>query len=899
MTDRLRTSNPYSPLDYQQGSQPRLAARRPHSSDGEISTRKTVIVFMIIAACFALLWPKLFYPLLVKNANNQMKPGPVDKTTGCCDVISEVDLDTIKIMSELCATIIENAENAGPKEIVSQCRKAVLETCGIDISAALQDRISLGHSVKQILEEVRSLNGSLCLKYNFGLSPWKLGVPHRVNIHLDSAIRQERPPHLRPELVHPAFKERGRAIPGTDAFPEKTRKTGPPPRIVDGHPGPIPGMRPTLGGAGHVVPPSKHNNHGISGILLPMYTIGFVIFFVYNIMKLVYKKKQEDYVGAPLYPPCETDEQFHKEVFEANKHYFNRPKDTSKIGDEELDQLRKRLHETELAMERIVNHMAQAPLIMQEEPLKPNGTLPKDEDQGSVTVMAIEATASAESGKKWSRPDSPVLPHPQPVPPKEPTPPPQQIFLEGSLPPQSQLLVADSATEAEKSPEDDSPVVLAGKMTLSVISLDSEDSSGSGKKSDSPEEGRRTSGSNTSDEFVKIDADELEEQINDIIVEAERVAVTEEKRGQAEKEEEEEEEPVRNVEVSDLPITPSLNEKESETNILEEIKNQFNLEDDLMQILKDREPEGKVSLPVTDIIKEFLASEENALDMSAEEKETVPDSAIPETEAKQTADFDEEELPIVEELAQIEKPKIEEQPDVKEEKESEKIEIHDLQQVEKRIIEEQTTGQEFEIEEATGKLDENESICSKQIPQEEIHDSEQPKPTTSDLLLEGPQVKEDTDIETITTTTEEEPDHTNLLLQGLQVKEDTDVETITTTTEEDPDDTKEPLDFEEEVEYVEESEDTDENDEDEELSEGDNEDLNAGGIDVSTGGGVISNMVADNEISDEDEVEDDEEEIEEIIEYVDNTDEEGEEIIEINANEDDRHHHLHQNGDGP
>lgn len=90
-------------------------------------------------------------------------------------------------MSELCSTIIDRGDRTPPtpKEIVSQCKKAVLETCGIDISAALQDRISLGHSAKQILEEVRSLNGSLCLKYNFGVSPWMLGVPHRVNVHLD------------------------------------------------------------------------------------------------------------------------------------------------------------------------------------------------------------------------------------------------------------------------------------------------------------------------------------------------------------------------------------------------------------------------------------------------------------------------------------------------------------------------------------------------------------------------------------------------------------------------------------------------------------------------------------------------------------------------------------------
>lgn len=50
----------------------------------------------------------------------------------------------------------------------------------------------------------------------------------------------------------------------------------------------------------------------------------------------------------------------------------------------------------------------------------------------------------------------------------------QEIYLEGSLPPQSNhLLVADSATEAQKIITEESPaVVLAGKMTLSVLSLD-------------------------------------------------------------------------------------------------------------------------------------------------------------------------------------------------------------------------------------------------------------------------------------------------------------------------------------------------------------------------------------------------------------------------------------------
>ncbi|ENN72037.1 hypothetical protein YQE_11325, partial [Dendroctonus ponderosae] len=97
-------------------------------------------------------------------------------------------------------------------------------------------------------------------------------------------------------------------------------------------PGPIPGRRPTIGLPGEIAP-SKISNYGLMGVLMPIYTIAFIIFFTYIVKKIVYKKKPINYVGSPLYPPCDSDEQFEEQVFQANPHYFNRPnKDTSKIG---------------------------------------------------------------------------------------------------------------------------------------------------------------------------------------------------------------------------------------------------------------------------------------------------------------------------------------------------------------------------------------------------------------------------------------------------------------------------------------------------------------------------------------------------------------------------------------
>ena len=51
-------------------------------------------------------------------------------------------------------------------------------------------------------------------------------------------------------------------------------------------PGPMPGMRPPMGGAGHIVSPSSPGSGGM-GILMPIYTIGIIVFFLYTMMKVI------------------------------------------------------------------------------------------------------------------------------------------------------------------------------------------------------------------------------------------------------------------------------------------------------------------------------------------------------------------------------------------------------------------------------------------------------------------------------------------------------------------------------------------------------------------------------------------------------------------------------------
>lgn len=66
----------------------------------------------------------------------------------------------------------------------SLCREEILARCGIDLSTFLAERESLGKSYKQVLEEIRSFNSSLCLKIHFGIALSQLGTPHLIRYHI-------------------------------------------------------------------------------------------------------------------------------------------------------------------------------------------------------------------------------------------------------------------------------------------------------------------------------------------------------------------------------------------------------------------------------------------------------------------------------------------------------------------------------------------------------------------------------------------------------------------------------------------------------------------------------------------------------------------------------------------
>lgn len=66
MTERIRSATGYP----QQNKMP------------DVGPRKTLLILVIVVGCFAVLLPKVFYPMLVGSAQQHMKPSDIDRTTG-------------------------------------------------------------------------------------------------------------------------------------------------------------------------------------------------------------------------------------------------------------------------------------------------------------------------------------------------------------------------------------------------------------------------------------------------------------------------------------------------------------------------------------------------------------------------------------------------------------------------------------------------------------------------------------------------------------------------------------------------------------------------------------------------------------------------------------------------
>ncbi|XP_017126489.1 uncharacterized protein LOC108145518 isoform X9 [Drosophila elegans] len=240
--------------------------QRPPVVDEGMTPKKTALIIVTVIGCIAILWPKVFHPMMFGGVPPPKQNFKDQRAVpgGCCDVV----LDREQFMN---VTKKDTIEPFGP------------------------------HLYRK-----------------------------QINVYTgEISLRQERPAHLHPESIYQAMRERGRAIPATPTVPIVERKTSPsnpPPRIVDGRPGPIPGMRPPMG-AGALHQPQQRGGSSM-GFLMPLYTIGIVVFFGYTLMKIMFKKQgpNDPYGQAPQNPA------FRQEVFGQQNHSQVEDLGSSKLG---------------------------------------------------------------------------------------------------------------------------------------------------------------------------------------------------------------------------------------------------------------------------------------------------------------------------------------------------------------------------------------------------------------------------------------------------------------------------------------------------------------------------------------------------------------------------------------
>ncbi|XP_043247597.1 uncharacterized protein LOC122394654 isoform X2 [Amphibalanus amphitrite] len=414
---------------------------------------KSVLILSLVVGCFALLWPRIFFPML----QSSFTPAPPETTneaaiTGtrppsilpCCHPVPFTKERNALFFTELCRRLSWRADRSSaetaslhlPPEprpdiwtpgLAGWCADELWRACGVQLDEPALEKF------RRAADDPPTRNLTGCLEGTFGVRRADVRPPRGIELTAANQL-----PAGRRVPVHPGL--RGDLPPAAQAHLHDINRQ--PKRIMDrmGRPGPQPGSRPTPGGYGAVPPSTKGSS--TMGIIMPIYTIGIVVFFVYTILKVMFKNPDPSESKEPIIPDYHLSTEYRSYGYHSGSGrstvdgaptgrcrpvVVRRPPPEpetppprqkaavtaaaapaansvpaaasaqTRPEDAEIDQLRRRLEETERAMERIMKQMSTVSEKLNVAKISSNIKAIKQDLWGSTDSVASDSLASERS----------------------------------------------------------------------------------------------------------------------------------------------------------------------------------------------------------------------------------------------------------------------------------------------------------------------------------------------------------------------------------------------------------------------------------------------------------------------------------------------------------------------
>lgn len=91
-------------------------------------------------------------------------------------MLSSTDINIVKIVKDVCDRVTTDKTTK-----LEKCRQDIFKNCAINITdLIIEKKVGDISFHKHVIDEIQSLNGSMCLKYHYGVSLTSLGVTHRL-----------------------------------------------------------------------------------------------------------------------------------------------------------------------------------------------------------------------------------------------------------------------------------------------------------------------------------------------------------------------------------------------------------------------------------------------------------------------------------------------------------------------------------------------------------------------------------------------------------------------------------------------------------------------------------------------------------------------------------------------